>query len=510
MSEKEQQPPFPPERAEDAASSRRSGTPSVDQETILVEFGPQDDSDPHQWKRGRRTFIVFTATLACINSTMGSALSANLIPYLQTAFNVPPGPQTILPASLYLVGFVFGPLVFAPLSESYGRKRVLVTGYILFLIFTMACALSPNWVAFLIFRFLAGTSASPPMSVMGGVIADVFDDRVTRGRALMFWSAATLIGPLVAPIISGFTGRYGWRWTFWAGLIIGGVSSIAVFLLPETLASRILWLKAAKLNKMNNCQRFVGPADAHRGSVLRFMKTTLSRPLHLLVSEMILSLTCLYTAFVYSVFYMLLEIFPAIFEGIYGFSRGLTGVAFTMIGVGTFLACLVHVWYDGVGPRMSAKYPRKHAEFLRLPIACAGGPAFVVALLWLGWASRSGIPWIVPLLATIPYGFAYQMIFMAMINYVADAYGIYSASALAAMGTTRSVAGALIPLAVDDMLDSLGIAWACTLLAAISAVLSVVPLGFIIWGEDIRRASKFSSKLQDQRDLALTRSLSVV
>jgi hypothetical protein len=56
-----------------------------------------------------------------------------------------------------------------------------------------------------------------------------------------------------------------------AGLIIGGVSSIAVFLLPETLASRILWLKAAKLNKMNNCQRFVGPADAHRGSVLRFM-----------------------------------------------------------------------------------------------------------------------------------------------------------------------------------------------------------------------------------------------
>jgi multidrug resistance protein len=151
---------------------------------------------------------------------MGSALSANLIPYLQTAFNVPPGPQTILPASLYLVGFVFGPLVFAPLSESYGRKRVLVTGYILFLIFTMACALSPNWVAFLIFRFLAGTSASPPMSVMGGVIADVFDDRVTRGRALMFWSAATLIGPLVAPIISGFTGRYGWRWTFW--LVIGG------------------------------------------------------------------------------------------------------------------------------------------------------------------------------------------------------------------------------------------------------------------------------------------------
>ncbi len=46
--------------------------------------------------------------------------------------------------------------------------------------------------------------------------------------------------------------------------------------------------------------------------------------------------------------------------------------------------------------------------------------------IWLGWASKPEIHWIVPLLATIPYGFSNQMIFMGMINYVADAYGVYA------------------------------------------------------------------------------------
>ena len=159
---------------------------------------------------------------------------------------------------------------------------------------------------------------------------------------------------------------------------------------------------------------------------------------------------------------------------------------------------------------MTAKYPNKHAEVLRLPPACVGGPFFVIALLWLGWASRSEIHWIVPLLATIPYGFAYQMIFMAMTNYIADAYGIYAASALAACGATRSICGALIPLGVNSLVDALGIAWSCTLLALISAVLCVVPFCFIVWGERIRAASRFSSQLQPRPELELTRTISAV
>lgn len=70
----------------------------------------------------------------------------------------------------------------------------------------------------------------------------------------------------------------------------------------------------------------------------------------------------------------------------------------------------------------------------------------------------------------------------------------------------------MIPLAVNSMVDTLGIAWSCSLLAFISLGLSLVPFGFIIWGEQIRAGSNFSKKLQSQAhpELELTRSMSVV
>lgn len=214
------------------------------------------------------------------------------------------------------------------------------------------------------------------------------------------------------------------------------------------------------------------------------------------------------------------------------------------MGFGTFVGCFVCWWYDDLALPLSARHPRKREEYLRLPLACGAGPIFAVSMLWLGWSARPEIHWLVPLSATVPYGLAYHLIFVAMINvssthwgsraspppirwrsrrlichcksqYVTDAYGVYSASALAALSMTRSVAGTLIPLAVEDMVAALGIAWSCTILAAISAALALVPFGFIAYGESIRAASRFSATLrpagaEPEGRLARTASLSAV
>lgn len=113
---------------------------------------------------------------------------------------------------------------------------------------------------------------------------------------------------------------------------------------------------------------------------------------------------------------MLLEIFPEIFQGIYGFTAGESGLAFIMMFAGAILSNIFAWYYDRFAQSIVRRYPSKHAEYLRLPLACIGGPSFAVALFWLGWTSRPSIPWIVPLLSMIPYGFGYQLIFMAMIN----------------------------------------------------------------------------------------------
>ncbi|KAK3366149.1 major facilitator superfamily domain-containing protein [Lasiosphaeria ovina] len=448
---------------------------------------------------------------------MGSILTTNIFPQLQQTFDVPGGPEAVMPASLYLVGFMFGPLIFAPLSEGYGRKPVLVSGFALFGVATLSAVLARNWAVFLFFRFLCGTFGSPPLSVVGGVIADVFCNEVTRGRVIMAWSAATFAGPLLAPVLTGFVSpALGWRWTFWIALIMVSVSFIPVIALPETFATKILRTRAAKLNKKFKGRNFIAAGDVRKGSLWASLKTTLSRPLRLLFSEMLLALACVYMAFAYAVFYMMVQIFGTIFQGVYKFSLGIAGVAFSIMAIGTVSGCLFSLWYDNIGPRLGAKHPDKRAEYLRLPLACVGGPIFVISLLWLGWTATASVHWFVPLSALIPYGFAYQVIFVAMINYITDAYDIYAASALAACGTTRSIAGALIPLCVDKMLSSLGIAWSCTLLALISALLGFVPFAFIMYGDKIRAASRFSATLKPQTDspdggsLARARSLTTV
>ena len=94
-------------------------------------------------------------------------------------------------------------------------------------------------------------------------------------------------------------------------------------------------------------------------------------------------------------------------------------------------------------------------------------------------------------------------------QYVSDCYNGYTASALAILSTTRSVAGVLLPLAIDDMLATLGIAWSCTLLALVCALLSIVPFAFIAWGPRIRAASR-SSVQGEESNLELTRNFSAV
>ena len=75
-------------------------------------------------------------------------------------------------------------MLFGPLSESYGRKVIVVSTFTMSTLFTLACAVAPTWPALLVFRTLVGVNASSAVSVTGGVYADIYADPVTRGRAI--------------------------------------------------------------------------------------------------------------------------------------------------------------------------------------------------------------------------------------------------------------------------------------------------------------------------------------
>jgi hypothetical protein len=97
--------------------------------------------------------------------------------------------------------------------------------------------------------------------------------------------------------------------------------------------------------------------------------------------------------------------------------------------------------------------------------------------------------------AGIPFGIAYLLIFMALLNYIVDAYEIFSASAMAAASCSRSILAVALPFATTPMYDRLGIAWACSTLGFIGLLLGVIPFMFLRYGATIRKNSKFCQEL---------------
>lgn len=112
----------------------------------------------------------------------------------------------------------------------------------------------------------------------------------------------------------------------------------------------------------------------------------------------------------------------------------------------------------------------------------------------MGWAAepahnRAPAHWAVTAAAGIPFGAGYLLLFMAMLNYLVDAYCAFSSSALAASSTSRSAVGAALPLATHAMYGKLGIAWACTVLGAIAFALGWIPLVYMRYGPWVKRRS---------------------
>jgi MFS family permease len=95
--------------------------------------------------------------------------------------------QRVLPTAVFLVGYVVGPLLFSPLSETIGRKPVLFASFTVFVLATLGCALSPNWASLLVFRAICGLTAAAPQTVVSGVYADLFSDLRSRGRAMAMY-----------------------------------------------------------------------------------------------------------------------------------------------------------------------------------------------------------------------------------------------------------------------------------------------------------------------------------
>ncbi|MEO8103521.1 MAG: multidrug effflux MFS transporter [Betaproteobacteria bacterium] len=139
--------------------------------------------------------------------------------------------------SVYLIGFAVMFLFHGALSDSFGRKPIILWGLGVFLVGTVGCALSTTIGQLLFFRLLQGVSVGAGMVVGRAMIRDLYAD----ADAQRLMSMVTMwfgIAPALAPIIGGFLfSHYGWHSIFWfVAVFTLALVLMSVFAFHETLA----------------------------------------------------------------------------------------------------------------------------------------------------------------------------------------------------------------------------------------------------------------------------------
>ncbi|KAI5453965.1 hypothetical protein NCC49_004960 [Naganishia albida] len=143
----------------------------------IVTFDSIDDpANPKNWSYTRKVLItmLFGTTTMC--STFASSVFSSASPYISEQFGV--GRQvTVLGISLFIAGYIFGPLLWSSLSEQYGRKGTILVPVFLFMCLTAITATAKDLQTIFISRFIGGTMASAPVTIVGGGLSDLFEQK---------------------------------------------------------------------------------------------------------------------------------------------------------------------------------------------------------------------------------------------------------------------------------------------------------------------------------------------
>ncbi|KAF2416402.1 MFS general substrate transporter [Tothia fuscella] len=435
------------------------------------------------------------------NSNLGSTLSSGT-KSMSKEFGITSKLVLVLPGSMYLLGYVFGPMITAPMSEFHGRKMVLLGSFTVYTIATLACGLAPNMMALIIFRFIMGLGAATPLSVIGGTAADLFPDPIDRGRAIGFFVTAAGFGQAIGAILAGYLSVQSWSLPYFAALTIALASLVLCALNPETFQP-ILLKNRAKRMRLVNGERVFAPIELKgRKSVQEVAREQLGVPFRMLFKEILVSFSSLYLALVYGIYYLFFQAYHKVYEDGFKLSSGEAGLTFIAAGLGGVIAFGIQWIFErrirriekwGGTMRIQNKDDRR-----RLPLACLAGPFFILSMFWTGTTAShpQSAPVMVTVLAVVPFGIGYNLIFISLSNYLIDSYEVYAASAMAATSASRSLLAAGLPLCTEALYGGLGIQWGFYLLGFVMIGLSVVPFAFLKFGPRLRKRSDLFQELR--------------
>lgn len=462
----------------------------------IVDFdSPDDPYRPINWPMHKKVSTTLLYGLVTMTATWASSSYSAGIDQIVSEFRVSSEVAT-LGTTLFLLGFGLGPLLWAPLSEVYGRRPAVLTPMFVAMCFSFGTGAAKDLQTVMITRFFGAFFASAPVTNTGGVLGDLFSP-AHRGIAMAGYALAVVGGPTVGPIVSAAVVQVpylGWRWTeYLTGILQAAVLLFAIVFIDETYPPVLLVVKARRLRHDTGNWALHTKFEEWDVSIVELGRKFLVRPFQLLGTP-ICFLMALYASFCYGILYMQLGAVPFIFGELRGWGLLQSELPFLAICLGTFTGAAINI-FNQIAYNKAYHASGDHAvPEKRLPPMMLGSVLFAGGQFLTAWTADPGHvrPWIAPVLGLYLMGCGFNTIFQAALNYLVDTFQKYAASSVAANTFLRSMFAAGFPLAIGPLYRTVGVGPGQSIFAGFACLLVPVPFVFYVFGKRIRAASKWS------------------
>lgn len=330
-----------------------------------------------------------------------------------------------------MIGLAAGQLFIGPLTDKYGRKRILVGSMLLFVVASLLCIFSGDIFMFNAMRVLQGLAGAGGIVIAKSMSADMYTGRELASFMTLL-GAINGIAPVCAPVVGGLmAGVTSWTGVFAVILAVGLVLMVCSMFLPETL------------QPANRIRKSVIKVYGNLFRVFRNSRFTLS-----VMAEM----ACFFMFFAY------IASSPFIMQQVYHLSP-----------LGYSLCFGLNALMIGVGAAMATRF-RSQGTCLRF-----GGLGMLAGTLLLAFLLNTAMPLWIVMLAYIYTLISFGLMQPPLTAIALDSERDNAGAASAIFGASGFVAGALSsPLVgIGDITVTSGLVMAC---GAVVCLLFILPL----------------------------------
>ncbi|OCF31076.1 tetracycline efflux protein [Kwoniella heveanensis BCC8398] len=205
----------------------------------------QDQTNLLPAKQVMLVFVGLTAALFC--SLLDQTIVTTALPTLGKVFNRADISSWV--GTSYLLTSTTAQPIYGRVSDIFGRKVTLLACLFIFLIGSMACALSQTMVQLIVFRAIQGLGGGGILTLSLIIISDVVSLK-ERGKYQGITGVVVALANSAGPILGGaITEKISWRWCFYINLPLTAASMVVVvFFLPLRRVKGSIWGKLKKLD----------------------------------------------------------------------------------------------------------------------------------------------------------------------------------------------------------------------------------------------------------------------